>query len=187
MIEPKPLPYDYDALEPALGEPQVRIHYERHYLRYIRRTNELTRGRFASPEQAIQEAGRRRDAQLFDQAAQAWSHELYFASMRPGARGPSDRQLHALGPGFVERWVAAAKGVFGSGWVWLVPGRGVLRIVTTPNAELPGLPPLLVMDVWEHAYYCDYPGLREEYARAWIHELADWSRLRLPHRGRLYE
>ena len=57
-------------------------------------------------------------------------------------------------------------GRFGSGWAWLVADNGELKIVSTPNAEMPAAPgvtPLLVVDVWEHAYYLDYQNLRPVY------------------------
>lgn len=183
MIEPVELPYAYNALEPALGRKQVKLHYERHYLRYLQRTNELTGGRFSTSTQAVHEALANKDGRLFNQAAQTWNHELYFASMRPGARGLTPLQLEQLGEDFPRRWVAAAQGVFGSGWVWLVESGGRYYIDATHDAGLCCVPGghqniLMVMDVWEHAYYCDYPGERAEYAQAWIDHLADWSRLR---------
>lgn len=188
MIPVRPLPYAFDALEPALGRDQLRLHYERHYARYVRRTNEMTQGRWTMAEEAVNEAVSRNDQALFDQAAQAWSHQVYFESMTPTAAGLPDELEPLLGHDFVERWVDAAKSVFGSGWVWLVAPRRERRlsfsppfdapeIVTTKDAELPRRTVILVMDVWEHAYYCDYPGERADYARAWVDHLADWGRV----------
>ncbi len=178
MISPLALPYTYDALEPMLSADQVEYHYERLYKRYVRRTNEMTDGRWTRPEEAVNEAVSRGDDRLFNQAAQAWSHQVYFASMIPGAQRPSPSQLRLLGPGFMDRWVAASESVFGSGWVWLTGDPGERpQIQTTKDAGLPRSPVILVMDVWEHAYYCDYPGRRADYARAWVERLADWSQL----------
>lgn len=170
MIEPKPLPYAYDALEPTLGRDQLRLHYERHYLRYIRRINGLTDGLLDSVGHAVLEARRRQDAELARQANQAWAHERYFASMSPPHRSAHRRP----GTDLEHKWVQAATSVFGSGWVWLVGPRRP-RVVATHDDGIPDAPVLLVMDVWEHAYYCDYPGERAEYARRWFRELADWS------------
>lgn len=181
MIPVQPLPYAPGALEPVLGRDLVKLHYERHYVRYVDRTNEMTDGRFASTADAVHWARSRSDLKLFEQAAQAWSHEVYFHSMAPPSSGrtrltPALQQR--LGPDFVQRWVDAAQSVFGSGWVWLVDTsmKGP-RIVTTKDAAIPAGRVLLVMDVWEHAYWCDYPGERNVYAAAWITELADWSKL----------
>jgi Fe-Mn family superoxide dismutase len=179
VIPVRPLSYDYDALEPALSGEQLRLHHDVLYRRYVERTNTMTQGRWTRPAEAVREALSRHDPALFDQAAQAWSHEFYFDSMTPGADGPDELALRLLGPGFADRWVAAATSVFGSGWVWLVcPRHGSApRIVTTKDAQLPVDPAIMVMDVWEHAYYCEYPGRRAEYAREWVAHLADWGRL----------
>ena len=184
MIPVKPLPYAADALEPGLSGTQVRLHHGRLYRRYIERTNSMTDGRWTRVEEAVNEAVSRNDQALFNQAAQAWSHQLYFDSMVPGARGPGGRAADLLGPGFVRRWTDAAESVFGSGWVWLVvphgPGTPAPVILTTDDADLPDPRAgrrVMVMDVWEHAYYCQYPGQRAEYARVWCERLADWARL----------
>ena len=79
---------------------------------------------------------------------------------------------------FVEDFKAAAVGRFGSGWAWLVADNGELKIVSTPNAEMPAAPgvtPLLVVDVWEHAYYLDYQNLRPVYVQAFFDKLVNWD------------
>lgn len=175
MIPVQPLPYAPDALEPVLGRDLVQLHYERHYVRYVERTNEMTDGRFTSTADAVHWARSRSDLKLFEQAAQAWSHEVYFNSMAPPSAGPTLTAdlLRLLGHDFVDRWVAAAESVFGSGWVWLIATPDAApRIVATKDAAIPAGLVLLVMDVWEHAYWCDYPGERKAYARAWATELA---------------
>ena len=67
---------------------------------------------------------------------------------------------------------------FGSGWAWLVrKNDGSLAIEKTPNAENPmtrNLHPLLVCDVWEHAYYIDYRNARAKYVEAFWH-LVNWK------------
>jgi len=67
---------------------------------------------------------------------------------------------------FKEKFSAAAAGVFGSGWAWLVASGGKLEIVATPNQDSPlsqGKTPILGLDVWEHAYYLKYQNRRPEY------------------------
>ena len=68
---------------------------------------------------------------------------------------------------FKEKFVNACVTLFGSGWAWLVADKdGKLTIVQTSNAQTPlteGLKPLLVCDVWEHAYYLDKQNLRANY------------------------
>jgi Fe-Mn family superoxide dismutase len=67
---------------------------------------------------------------------------------------------------------------FGSGWVWLVVSKGRLEVMSTHDAELPwlrGEMPLLVCDVWEHAYYLDYKNERDRFLGAWFDQLANWE------------
>ena len=80
---------------------------------------------------------------------------------------------------FQEKFNAAAKSVFGSGWAWLVmTPEGKLKIITTANQDSPlsqNCVPLLGLDVWEHAYYLKYQNKRVDYIAAWWH-VADWER-----------
>ena len=72
----------------------------------------------------------------------------------------------------------AATTQFGSGWAWLVVDNGTLKIVKTPNADLPlvhGQKALLTIDVWEHAYYLDYQNRRADYVNAVIDKLLNWD------------
>ena len=67
---------------------------------------------------------------------------------------------------------------FGSGWAWLVNGENGLEIIKTANAENPlarGLKPLLVIDVWEHAYYLDYQNKRADFVETVIKNLFNWQ------------
>jgi Fe-Mn family superoxide dismutase len=73
---------------------------------------------------------------------------------------------------------AAAIGHFGSGWAWLVQERGEIKVVATSNADtafIHGMTPLLVIDVWEHAYYLDRQERRTEYVNAVVDNLLNWD------------
>ena len=79
---------------------------------------------------------------------------------------------------FAEAVKAAATGHFGSGWAWLIWDAGALKIVTTSNADTPivrGQAPLLVIDVWEHAYYLDHHERRAAYVAGVVDNLLDWE------------
>ncbi|RME55969.1 superoxide dismutase, partial [Candidatus Parcubacteria bacterium] len=90
---------------------------------------------------------------------------------------------------FQQRFSAAAAGVFGSGWAWLVVRDGKLDIVATQNQDCPlsqGLVPVLGIDVWEHAYYLKYRNRRADYIAAFFHVI-NWenvaARLRAAREG----
>ena len=79
---------------------------------------------------------------------------------------------------FKQQFREAALGLFGSGWVWLVQQGDELRILPTGNADSPvgtQLTPLLVLDVWEHAYYLDYQNERARYVDAFVNKLMNWK------------
>jgi superoxide dismutase, Fe-Mn family len=92
-----------------------------------------------------------------------------------GRAGKSFGDLAAFKKAFSQ----AAVGQFGSGWAWLVKDKaGALKIEATSNADTPiahGGTPLLVADVWEHAYYLDYQNRRPDYLAAWLDKLVNWS------------
>lgn len=198
MIQVPPLPYSYTSLEPYLSERTLRAHHEGHLANYIRTVNELV-GRVPAlakrlsqlPEGEqlaflVQYARTKSWQQLYDAAAQAANHIFYFRCMRPQGGGPpTDPRLAAMLAAsfgsweqFSERWNGIAKAVFGSGWVWLVTDGRQLQIVPTKDAGIPssGLP-LVVMDVWEHAYYLDYTFHRGEYSGAFLEHLVAWPEL----------
>ena len=77
-----------------------------------------------------------------------------------------------------QAFAEAANGQFGSGWAWLVNRNGKLDIIATANAETPmahGIPCLLTLDVWEHAYYVDYRNQRPDYLTAFLDHLVNWD------------
>jgi Fe-Mn family superoxide dismutase len=79
---------------------------------------------------------------------------------------------------FKKQLSATSVSQFGSGWGWLVAEGGALKVVKTPNAEVPftkGQKPLLTIDVWEHAYYLDHQNKRAAYVDAVIDKLLNWD------------
>ena len=168
------LPYRADALEPYISARTLEIHYGRHHRAYVEKANTLLGDASGSPEEVItRSASDVAKKALFNNAAQAWNHAFYWKSLRPkGGQAPRE-----FAP-WPERLKAAALGHFASGWVWLVADRGELKVVSTSNADTPfihGLTPLLVIDLWEHAYYLDRQEKRADYVNAVLDHLLDWD------------
>ena len=106
--------------------------------------------------------------------------------MSPHAHSPQGALATAIDETFggfdalAEAFVEAGTGLFGSGWVWLTTrGRDRLRITPTHDAQTLGVAegetPLLVCDVWEHAYYIDTRNDRKTYVANWFAKLANWN------------
>jgi Fe-Mn family superoxide dismutase len=186
-IELTPLPYARDALEPHISAATVDLHHGRHEAGYVERVNAIAKDlgvTFNSLEDAVADARERKHTPLFNMAAQAWNHWFYWQSMRPHGGGRPGGAIGALidrQPGGYDRLAAdlraAATAHFGSGWAWLVVADGRPAVTTTGNAELPPAPnvPLLVIDVWEHAYYLDYRNQRAAYVAAVVDHLLNWD------------
>ena len=127
------------------------------------------------------------DTAVFNNAAQAWNHDFYWNSLAPEGKGgePSFALKAAADAAFGSldacraALADAAVKRFGSGWAWLVAKDGKLSVESTANADTPfgtaGVKPLLVVDVWEHAYYLDWQNQRAAYAKAVVEKHLDWS------------
>jgi Fe-Mn family superoxide dismutase len=182
------LAYGYSDLEPVISETTLRTHYGKHHARYVQVTNELVAeagGTPASLEQVIAEAQRGAKRKLFNNAAQAWNHGFFWVSMTPGGSMPAGELETAITADFGDlqglREAFAAEGVshFGSGWVWLIAKQDGLAVLSTHDAATPlteeGVTPLLVCDVWEHAYYLDHKNDRATFLSAWWDRLINWD------------
>jgi len=183
-FELPPLPYSQSALEPYVSAETVGFHYERHHAGYVANLNRLTAGGQwdgAGLEEVVLGA----EGAIFNNAAQIWNHTFYWQSMSPeGGGAPSGVLREAIDAAFGStdefrrRFADAAVGLFGSGWTWLVADDNGLDIMQTANADLPllhGRRALLVLDVWEHAYYLDYQNARAAYVEAFADHLINWE------------
>ena len=190
MFELPDLPYDHAALEPVISKETMHLHHDKHHKRYVDVTNQILTEKGEKPaslEQVIREsAGKAETRKLFNNAAQIWNHTFFWECMTASKGGkPSgdlaaaiDRDLGGLDKLKAE-FVAKGVGHFGSGWVWLAAQNGALKIVDTHDGEnlltQPGLIPLIVCDLWEHAYYVDYRNDREGFLKAWFDALPNWE------------
>lgn len=186
MVHEMPkLPYAMDALTPSMSKETLEYHYGKHLQAYVDNLNRLipaTVYETMSLDDIVLQA----DGAVFNNAAQAWNHTFFFESLTPTAKAvPGELEkllVENFGSleAFKEQFVKAAASLFGSGWVWLVKdGQNRLSVVSESNAGNPmkkGLKPLLVIDVWEHAYYIDYRNRRADYINAFW-KLVDWDKV----------
>ena len=183
------LPYPYDALAPVISPETLHFHHEKHHAAYVAAMNEIL-AKSGAPESSLEavvaRAAAASDVKLFNNAAQAWNHAFYWVSMSPYHEQPTGELEAAINTTFGgladlrDAFVAAGVGRFGSGWVWLAADmHGALQILTTHDAgsilTQPQLTPLLVADVWEHAYYIDHRNDRRAYLEAWFDKLPSWG------------
>ena len=187
MFKLPDLPYGYDALQPTMSSETLHLHHDKHHARYFAVTNEILKDRadVGSLEDVVIRAARDGDKKLFNNAAQAWNHSFFWVCMTPDKAAPAGDLAAAIAASFggleglKTKFVEEGGAHFGSGWVWLAAdGAGALSIVQTHDGEnllTRDLTPLLVCDLWEHAYYVDYRNDRAAYLKAWFDALPNWT------------
>lgn len=188
----KPLPYGYNALEPVIDAQTMEIHYSRHAAAYAKALNEevlVAKVDTSKPLENILADISKYSTKMRNNAGGHYNHELFWQCMTTkGSEKPSGKLLTAIEAGygsfaeFKNKFSAAAKTRFGSGWAWLVVDNNKkLKIGSTPNqdnplmdiSEIRGIP-VLGLDVWEHAYYLKYQNKRPDYVDNWW-KLVDWT------------
>lgn len=189
-----PLTYAYDALEPYIDADTMKIHHGKHVQAYTDNLNkalsELPELHSCSLEMILQHLEDVPEALrnvVRNNAGGVYNHNLFFDSMSADQKAAPGGDLakaidEAFGSfeEFKTQFKAAALGVFGSGWAWLAfHATEGLKIVKTPNQDTilhTGLQPLLLVDVWEHAYYLKYQNKRADYIDNWF-RVINWDRV----------
>jgi Fe-Mn family superoxide dismutase len=179
------LPYAVDALEPYLDARTLTIHHDKHHAGYVQGLNgalaKLAEARKQGDFAAVQDLSR---AVAFHGSGHLL-HTLYFANLHPKPGKPKGDLLTAINAQFggVEPMTAhlaeATTKVAGSGWGMLAYeplGKRllILQIEKHENQVVCGAAPLLVIDVWEHAYYLNYQNRRADYLKA-IMNVVHWD------------
>ena len=184
-----PLPYALDALSPVISENTLKFHHGKHHQTYVDELNkalENTEFRTLPLEELIRQTFGKPDRQaIFNNAAQTWNHAFYWHSLTPAGGGkPPGALMQRVEASFgtleacKKELANAATSQFGSGWAWLVQSGDKIGVLKTANADSPltrNLTPLLVIDVWEHAYYLDYQNRRKDHVHEVIDKLLDWN------------
>lgn len=180
------LPYDSSALEPAISAETLSFHHGKHHKAYIDKTNAAVEGGEleGKPLEVIVAAARGNDQGLFNNAAQSWNHGFYWYSLSGEKSAPSGDLAAKIDEAFGSvdelKTKLADRGVghFASGWVWLAEKGGKITIEETHDADTLAdgeYNPLLVLDVWEHAYYLDHQNARPSYLKAVLDEKLNWD------------
>jgi Fe-Mn family superoxide dismutase len=177
------LPYAYDALEPNIDKATMEIHHDKHHAAYVKNLNDNIKGT-AYESLTLDEILAKvkpEDKAIRNNAGGHYNHSLFWTILSPQKTTPSDKLKTAISSTFTswekfqETFNTAAKGVFGSGWAWLIvtPAKK-LAVISTPNQDNPLMSgivkdqgtPILALDVWEHAYYLKYHNVRPDYITA---------------------
>ncbi len=188
FYELPPLPYSYEALEPYMSREQLRIHYEIHHRGYVNGANNILK--------MLDEARSEGKPVDVKAALKALSfnigghilHSIFWTSMAPPGKGGGtpggligDKIVENFGSfeRFKQEFTEAAFSVEGSGWAALTYCRGTDRLIIMQVEKhnmnvYPTFQILMVVDVFEHAYYIDYKNDRKKYLENWWN-LVNWS------------
>lgn len=186
MHELPPLPYDYNALEPYYDEATLRLHHDKHHAAYVKGMNtaeeKLAEARASGDYSTIAYWER----QLAFHGSGNLLHTIFWTNMAPNAGGePTGEFAEQLRKDFGSfeafKKQFSEVAVTGEASAWAVLGWSpafeklyIVQILNHQNNTVQGLQPLLVLDVWEHAYYLKYQNRRPEWVEAWWN-LVNWQ------------
>ncbi|EKN41250.1 Mn/Fe superoxide dismutase [Clostridium botulinum CFSAN001627] len=180
------LNYDYNALEPHYDEQTLKIHHDIHHKAYVDGLNKA--------EQKLQEARESGDFALIKHWEKEIAfhgsghilHTLFWENMTPnGNLNPEGSAIERIKQDFGDyekfkkQFTEAAIAVEGSGWTILAWNPMFQKLVILQaekhqNLTQWGVVPLLILDLWEHAYYLKYQNRRAEFINAWWN-IVNWD------------
>ncbi|MGH7156727.1 MAG: superoxide dismutase [Candidatus Saccharimonadales bacterium] len=186
MFKLPDLGYGFGALEPHIDAKTMEIHHDKHHAAYVEKLNAALQGHDDLLKMDIVELITSLDkvpddirTTVRNNGGGHANHSFFWDVMSPDGGGePKGELAEAINKtfgsfeDFKTKFKEAAVGRFGSGWAWLTYHSGALEISSTPNQDSTVMedrdnPPLLGLDVWEHAYYLKYQNKRPDYIDAW--------------------
>ena len=180
------LQYGYDALEPYLNAETLHLHHDKHHAGYVNGLNE-TEEKLKAAQQAgdFSAIAGMCNALAFHYSGHLL-HSIYWTNMSPNGGGEPTGDLASqierdFGPfaTFKAHFLAASNAVQGSGWAilsWQPLGEQLVVLQAEKHQNLTqwGVTPIMVLDVWEHAYYLQYQNRRAEFAEGFF-EVVNWE------------
>jgi Fe-Mn family superoxide dismutase len=189
-----PLPYPTDGLEPLYDKATLEIHHGKHHAAYVEKLNAAIGNNPWFEGKSIEAVladldsvpqGARRA--VINNGGGHANHSLFWTLMGKDKGGAPKgevgeaiaREFHSF-PEFKQKFTAQAADLFGSGWTFLTQDQaGKLHIRNLANQESPVSlleKPLLLVDLWEHAYYLKWKNKRPEWVETWW-SLVDWDQV----------
>jgi len=183
------LPYDYKSLAPNISEEQLTLHHTKHHNAYVTGANALLQKFDAARKDGADLDMKAALRELSFHIGGFRLHNLFFGNLAPAGKGgggaPKGELATALDAEFgkfdrfKKEFTQAATSVEGSGWAALsycrTTGRPIIMQIEKHNVNvIPGFVILMVLDVWEHAYYLDYKNDRAKFVEAFWN-IVNWD------------
>lgn len=189
------LPYAYDSLEPYIDEKTMQVHHNGHHKAYVDKLN-LVLSDYPQWQLPIDDLLTKLDqlpteirTEVKNNGGGHANHSLFWTTLKPHENKSPEGDLATIlranfgsFEGFQEKFAQMATEHFSNGWAWLsVDKKHQLKLHTTPDHESPVsqyLQPLLVLDLWEHAYYLKNQNKRPDYIKAFWN-VVNWDEVQL--------
>ncbi|WP_410599623.1 superoxide dismutase [Amycolatopsis sp. lyj-90] len=180
------LPYDYSALEPAISARIMELHHDKHHAAYVDGANAALEQLEEARAQADFTAVNLHEKNLAFNLGGHTNHSVFWANLSPYGGGRAEGDLLAAikdqfgsFESFRDHFSATAAGIQGSGWAvlgWDSIGRrmSVFQLFDQQSNVPVGIVPLLLLDMWEHAFYLDYLNVKADYIEAFWN-IVDWA------------
>ena len=192
-----PLPYGYGDLAPAISEEQLRLHHDKHHNAYVVAANGILERLDAAHKNGADLDIKATLKELSFHVGGHVLHSLFWTNLAPAGKGGGGTPTGPLAEAcmaefgsfeqFKKEFAKAAVSVEGSGWAALTlckkTGRPIIMQIEKHNANIyPIFPILMVLDVWEHAYYLDYKNDRAAFVESFW-KIVNWDEVskRLEH------
>jgi Fe-Mn family superoxide dismutase len=180
------LPYDYAALEPHISGRIMELHHDKHHAAYVAGANAALDALAEARESGDLSAVNLHEKNLAFNLGGHTNHTVFWHNLSPEGGGEPDGELAAAiidqfgtFAAFKAHFAAVATGIQGSGWAvlgWDSIGERLLVFqLFDQQTNVPlGVTPLLMLDMWEHAFYLDHLNVKADYVKAFWN-IANWS------------
>ena len=182
------LPYGYKDLEPHISETQLKIHHQKHHQAYVKGANEILEKHEKARKDGIEVDAKATFKALSFNIGGHILHSLFWGNLAPAGKGGGtpggmlgDACTAEFGSfeRFKQEFSQAAASVEGSGWgaltYCMLTKRPMIMQIEKHNTNVyPMFHILMVLDVWEHAYYLDYKNARPEFVQAFWN-IVNWD------------
>jgi Fe-Mn family superoxide dismutase len=180
------LPYDYGALEPHIAGEIMQLHHSKHHQTYVNGLNDVLDKLTAAREKGDFGAIVGLEKTLAFNLGGHVNHSIFWQNLSPDGGGKPESELAAAiddhfgsFDAFRAHFTATATTIQGSGWAILgwdtLGSRLLVHQLYDQQANLPaGQVPLVMLDMWEHAFYLQYRNVKPDYVKAWWN-VVNWA------------
>ena len=180
------LAYDYSALQPSISATIMELHHSKHHQAYVTGANAALAGLAEARETGNLAGVNKLEKDLAFNLGGHVNHSVFWQNLSPdggdkptGELGAAVDEFFGSFEAFQKHFAANALGIQGSGWsilAWDSLGQKlvIVQLYDQQSNIALGLVPVVVLDMWEHAFYLDYVNVKADYVKAWWN-IVNWA------------